>query len=40
MTTYIEAILKLQVDKRLEIVDRIGESLEENIPVSEDEIRV
>jgi putative addiction module component (TIGR02574 family) len=40
MTTDIEAILKLPVDERLEIIERICESLDENVPSSEYEVMV
>lgn len=40
MTTQMDDILKLPVDERLEIMERIWESLDENVPVSEYEINV
>lgn len=40
MTAIIDEILRLPVEERLEIVDRIWDSLEENIPVTEYEITV
>lgn len=40
MAIDIDAILKLPADERLEIIERICESLDENIPTSEFEITV
>ncbi|MGI8635000.1 MAG: addiction module protein [Segetibacter sp.] len=40
MATYIEDILKLPVDERLEIIEKIWESLEENVPDTDYEITV
>ncbi len=40
MTTDIDNILKLPVDEKLEIMEKIWESLDENIPYNEDEINI
>ncbi len=40
MTTDIDDILKLPVDEKLEIMEKIWESLDENIPYDEDEINI
>lgn len=40
MTTEIEEILKLPVDERLEIMGKIWESLDENVPCDEHESNI
>lgn len=40
MTTNIEDILKLPADERLEIVEKIWESLDENVPYDDEEINI
>ncbi len=40
MTIDIDNILKLPVDEKLEIMEKIWESLDENIPYNEDEINI
>ena len=40
MNTDIDDILKLPVDERLEIMEKIWESLDENVPYDEDEINI
>lgn len=40
MTTNIDDILQLPVNERLEIMEKIWESLDDNIPYDEDEINI
>ena len=40
MTTDINDILKLPADERLEIMEKIWESLDDNIPSDQDEINI
>ncbi len=40
MTKDIDDILKLPVDERLEIMEKIWESLDDNVPYDEDEINI
>lgn len=40
MAVDIDAILKLPVDERLEIIEKICESLDENVPISEYEVEL
>jgi putative addiction module component (TIGR02574 family) len=40
MKTDIKELLNLPVDERLEIMEKIWVSLDENVPMDEDEIRV
>jgi putative addiction module component (TIGR02574 family) len=40
MKTDIKELLNLPVDERLEIIEKIWVSLDENVPMDEDEIRV
>lgn len=40
MKTDIDDILRLPVDERLEIMEKIWESLDENVPSDEDEINI
>lgn len=40
MTTNIDDILQLPIDERLEIIEKIWQSLDDNLPYDEDEINI